>query len=98
VNFAATTMGEPSNWMCIPRLLRQAIASAPPKRPKKPFVDAILEGVHKPPRKRRHTWVRIWQPILQELRAECTVRQRAQQRRIELGLTVRETFVPQSYA
>jgi hypothetical protein len=96
------------------RMVREAIASALPKPRKKTrrrrwkmqapagFVDAILEADRKVPRKQRHTAHRIWQRIQQELPdyeiGERTVRQYVQQRKIELGMKVRETFVPQSYA
>jgi len=66
------------------------------------FVDGILEGDRKAPRKQRHTAHRIWQRIQHELPecniAERTVRQYVQQRKAELGLKAREAFVPQSYA
>jgi len=96
------------------RTVRDAIASALPKPRKKterrrwimqaaaPFVDAVLEADRKAPRKQRHTAHRIWERIQREL-PECkigerTVRHYVQQRKIELGLKVRETCVPQSYA
>jgi hypothetical protein len=65
------------------------------------FVDAVLEADRKAPRKQRHTARRIWERIGQEL-PECkvgerTVRQYVHQRQIALGMTVRETCVPQSY-
>src|SRR5262249_19137873 len=62
----------------------------------------ILETDRKAPRKQRHTAHRIWRRIQQELPAcqigERTVRQYVQHRKIELGMKVRETFVPQSYS
>jgi len=96
------------------RTVRDAIASALPKPRKKTerrrwkmqaaaaFVDAVLEADRKAPRKQRHTAHRIWERIQREL-PECqigerTVRHYVQQRKIELGLKVRETCVPQSYA
>ena len=96
------------------RMVREAIASALPKPRKKAerrrwkmqaaagFVDAILETDRKAPRKQRHTAHRIWERIQHELPTcqigERTVRQYVQQRKIELGMNVRETYVPQSYA
>ncbi|MCZ2074620.1 MAG: IS21 family transposase [Bryobacterales bacterium] len=96
------------------RMVREAIASALPKPRKKTqrrrwkmdaaagFVDAILRADRTAPRKQRHTAHRIWRRIRQELPdcqiGERTVRQYVQQRKIELGMKMRETFVPQSYA
>jgi transposase len=96
------------------RMVREAIGNAMPRRRKKTkrrrwkmqeavdFVDAILEADRKAPRKQRHTAHRIWERIVQE-RPDCrigerTVRQYVHQRKIELGMDVRETCVPQSYA
>ena len=95
-------------------MVREAIGNAPPKPRKKTerrrwkmqaavaFVDAVLEADRKAPRKQRHTAHRIWERIQREV-PECkigerTVRQYVQQRKIELGMKVRETYVPQSYA
>ena len=96
------------------RMVREAIGSALPRPRKKTerprwklqaavdFVDAVLEADRKAPRKQRHTAHRIWQRIQQELPdcqiGERTVRQYVHSRKIVLGLLVRETFVPQSYA
>jgi transposase len=95
------------------RLVREAIRSAIPSRRKKTerpqvkmapaakFIDAILEADRSAPRKQRHTAKRIWERIRQEVpgctAAERTVRQYVAQRKEELGLARRETFVPQSY-
>lgn len=95
------------------RMVREAIGSALPKPRKKTerprwkmqaavdFVDAVLEADRKAPRKQRHTARRIWERIGQELPdckvGERTVRQYVQQRKIALGMTMRETCVPQSY-
>src|SRR5260370_31280356 len=66
------------------------------------FVDAVLEADRKAPRKQRHTAHRIWQRIQHELPdckiGERTVRQYVHSRKIVLGLLVRETCFPQSYA
>jgi len=96
------------------RMVREAISSALPKPRKKTerprwklkaaveFIDAILEGDRKAPRKQRHTAHRIWVRMQHEL-AECeiaerTVREYVHDRKIALGFIVRETCVPQSYS
>jgi hypothetical protein len=67
------------------------------------FVDTVLEADRKAPRKQRHTAHRIWERIQHEL-PDCkigelsAVRQYVHRRKIALGLTVHETYVPQSYA
>ena len=96
------------------RMVREAIGSALPKPRKKPerprwklnaaigFIDVILETDRKAPRKQRHTAHRIWVRMQNELPeckiAERTVREYVHARKIALGLMVRETCVPQSYA
>jgi len=96
------------------RMVREAIGSALPKPRKKTerprwklqaavdFVDAVLESDRKASRKQRHTSHRIWERIQHELPdcqiGERTVRQYVHQRKIVLGMLVRETCVPQSYA
>ena len=95
------------------RMVREAIRSALPKPRKKTnrpkwklkvaveFIDAILEGDRKAPRKQRHTAHRIWTRMQHELAdcaiAERTVREYVHERKIALGFMVRETCVPQSY-
>jgi transposase len=95
------------------RMVREAVGSAIPQLRKKTerpryklapvagFIDQILELDRKAPRKQRHTAYRIWKRICAELPenkvCERTVRLYVQKRKIELGLVVHETFVPQSY-
>jgi transposase len=95
------------------REVRKALASALPaerkirerERPKLaaaiPFIDAIVEGDRKAPRKQRHTAHRIWTRLRRELPevevGESTVRQYVRARKAAMGLLGRETFVPQSY-
>src|SRR2546428_3482986 len=65
----------------------------------KDFVEAILTGDKKAPRKQRHTAHRIWQRIRDELGvavAESTVRAYVADRRRELGFGQR-VFVPQHH-
>jgi len=96
------------------RMVRQALTSAePPERkrvtrerpaigPVQPFIDAILKSDRTAPRKQRHTAHRIYERIRSELPerrvAEATVRVYVRQRKHELGWSMRETCVPQSYA
>jgi hypothetical protein len=94
-------------------MVREAIGSGLPKPRKKherprwklkaavEFIDGILEGDRKAPRKQRHIAHRIWVRMQREL-AECeiaerTVREYVHDRKIALGFIVRETCVPQSY-
>jgi len=67
----------------------------------KGFIDEILEQDQKAPRKQRHTSLRMYVRIQQE-RPEClvsekTVRRYVRVKKQRLGLTGRETFVPQAY-
>jgi hypothetical protein len=95
------------------RMVREAIGSAVPKPRKKAerprwklrmaveFIDAILEGDRKAPRKQRHTAHRIWERIGQQL-PECrigerTVRQYVHNRKIVLGMAGHEICVPQRW-
>jgi transposase len=95
------------------RMVRQAIAGALPPphrypqraRPKldavAAFIDAVLDEDRRAPRKQRHTARRIHRRILRELPdagvAESTVRNHVRERRRQLGLVLRQTFVPQSH-
>ena len=95
------------------RMVREAIGSAlpvPRKKVERPrwklaaavsFVDQILETDKKAPRKQRHTAHRIWERIQREMPqvqlCERTVRGYVHERKLALGLSIQETFVPQSY-
>jgi transposase len=95
------------------RMVRQALASAEPPERKPvrrerqvmaaliPFIDAVLQGDRKVPRKQRHTAHRIWQRIITEMPecavAEVTVRRYVRERKHELGWSTRNVCVPQSY-
>jgi transposase len=95
------------------RMVREAIRNGvPPERkaamrerpklaPAVGFIDEILEADRKAPRKQRHTAHRIWARLRKEMPAleiaECTVRRYVRQKKRELGLAGKETFVPQSY-
>jgi transposase len=95
------------------RMVREAIRNAVPaprKKTERPywkmdtavaFVDQILESDRKAPRKQRHTARRIWERLQTE-KPECrvcerTVRLYVHRRKVALGLTIHEVFVPQSY-
>jgi transposase len=95
------------------RMVRETLGSAVPKERKianrkKPklgsaitFINAILEADQKAPRKQRHTAHRIWHRLCQEKPdlniSESTVRRFVRERKCEMGLIGRETFIPQSY-
>ncbi len=96
------------------RMVRQAIAGATPPthsypqraRPKleavAAFIDRVLDEDRRAPRKQRHTARRIHRRILGEFPdaaiAESTVRNHVRARKRQMGLVLRETFVPQSYS
>lgn len=110
---AGTVQGVANKLRVHRRMVRQALQQALPPQRKKPqrprtklepaigFIDSILEADRRAPRKQRHTAHRIWQRIREEVAgcevAERTVRQYVRQRKVELGRTTSETFVPQSY-
>ena len=95
------------------RVVRQALASAlppphryPPRaRPKlgvvAAFIDTVLDEDRRAPRKQRHTARRLYRRILTEFPdatvAASTVRNHVCERKHQMGLLRRETFVPQSY-
>ena len=94
-------------------MVRQAIAGALPPphiypqrvKPKldgvMTFIDSVLDEDRRAPRKQRHTARRIHRRILREFPdasvAESTVRNHVHERKRQMGLVLRETFVPQSY-
>ena len=96
------------------RLVRQALAGALPPVHQYParvkpklgavvaFIDTVLEADQRAPRKQRHTARRIYCRILREFPgtavAESTVRNHVRERKHQMGLVRRETFVPQSYS
>ena len=96
------------------RMVREALADAVPKQRKKserarprlepaiPFIDTILEKDLAAPRKQRHTAHRIYDRLRMEKPeievAEATVRKYVREKKLQLGLIHRETFVPQSYS
>lgn len=95
------------------RMVREALADAVPKQRKKSerpkpklepaisFIDGILASDLTAPRKQRHTAHRIYDRLREErpeiMVAEATVRKYVREKKVEIGLIHRETFVPQSY-
>lgn len=95
------------------RLVREALAGPIPAEkpscgrahprldPVADFIDGILEGDRRAPRKQRHTAHRIYVRLTKErpgcVIAESTVRRYVRSRKLALGLLAGETFVPQSY-
>ena len=96
------------------RVVRRAIAGALPPvqhyperiKPKlgavADFIDKVLDEDRRAPRKQRHTARRIHRRLLREFPdttvAESTVRNHVRERKRQMGLEKRETFVPQSYS
>ena len=96
------------------RVVRRAIAGARPpphhyrerSKPKlggfEAFIERVLDEDRRAPRKQRHTARRIHRRILTEFPdaaiAESTVRNHVRERKRQLGLLRRETFVPPSYS
>ena len=96
------------------RMVREALGNAVPRarkipereRPKLtaaiPFIDGVLEADRKVHRKQKHTARRIFNRLRRELPeiavAESTVREYVRTKKIEMGLTGRAIFIPQSYA
>jgi transposase len=96
------------------RVVRRAIASALPPQQHYPerakpklgavadFIDQVLDEDRHAPRKQRHTARRIHRRVLSEFPgaavAESTVRNHVRERKRQMGLERRETFVPQSYS
>jgi hypothetical protein len=96
------------------RMVREALGDAVPRErkintrgkprlePAKAFIEAILQGEEKAPRKQRHAAHRIWSRIREELPevrvAESSIRGYVRERKIQLKLIKRETFIPQSYS
>jgi transposase len=81
---------------------RKGVARASPKLgPVREFIDRMLESDRRAPRKQRHTARRIYVRIRQEFPgheiAEVTVRAYVRARKQELGLSMRETYIPQCY-
>jgi hypothetical protein len=66
------------------------------------FIDKVLDEDRRAPRKQRRTARRIRPRILKEFPdaavAESTVRNHVRERKRQMGLLRRETFVPQSYS
>jgi len=95
------------------RTVRQAIEDAlPPERkvaqrqaprlaPVQSFIDQVLDDDKSAPRKQRHTAHRIWVRLREEHPelpvGESTVREYVRERKRELGLLARDTYIPQVY-
>ena len=110
---AGTIKGVSKEFGVHRRMVRQALESAvPPARkhaervspklePVREFIDEVLEGDKRAPRKQRHTARRIWSRVREEHPSheigESTVRRYVARRKSELGLKDTEIFVPQSY-
>jgi hypothetical protein len=86
----------------VPRERKINTRGKPRIEPAKAFIEAILQGEEKAPRKQRHTAHRIWSRIREELPevrvAESSIRRYVRERKIQLKLIKHETFIPQSYS
>jgi hypothetical protein len=86
----------------VPRERKINTRGKPRLEPAKAFIEAILQGEEKAPRKQRHAAHRIWSRIREELPevrvAESSIRGYVRERKIQLKLIKRETFIPQSYS
>jgi transposase len=85
----------------VPRERKSAERKRPKLGPSISFINAILEADQKAPRKQKHTAHRIWRRVCKEMPdlrvSESSVRKYVRERKLELGLMGRETFIPQSY-
>jgi uncharacterized protein (UPF0147 family) len=83
----------------VPKLRRSTERARPKLEPAVSFIDEILESDLKAPRKQRHTAHRIYNRLCTEKPdikvAEATVRAYVRERKLQIGLIHRETFVPQ---
>jgi hypothetical protein len=62
------------------------------------FIDKVLDEDRRAPRKQRHTARRIHRRILREFPSKSTMSNHVRERKRQMGVERRETFVPQSYS